>query len=227
MQDPNISIVLVWHRFIGNTQAHKVTSHPCSVGTAEVYPVNRRKGRNHGKDWDYAQINVAPSSLKYSTSEYMRVGVNITLSSVRTLVCTRQMLESLSFRKGLSRKRSIPFGSSLVLTTWKTWNEVSTRISICSTHQNNIPILPENHFEWHSLNKPYWEFSRAADNNKSKAYVKTAIKSCICRETERKLLLIGAVSQISGPGHAWRREEAQISSGAILTGRTTDQYRWL
>jgi len=34
--------------------------HPCSVGTAEIDSVNHGKGVNHGKDWDYAQINIAP-----------------------------------------------------------------------------------------------------------------------------------------------------------------------
>ena len=48
---------------LGNTQAHKVSPHPCSVGTAEVHSVNQGKGENHGKDRDYTQINVAPLSF--------------------------------------------------------------------------------------------------------------------------------------------------------------------
>jgi len=51
-------------RSIGSVQAYEVTPHPCSVGTAEIDSVNHGKGVNHGKDWDYAQINIAPWKLK-------------------------------------------------------------------------------------------------------------------------------------------------------------------
>ena len=114
--DPILVSVL---RSMGSTgaEAYKVTPHPCSVGTAEIDSVNHSKGVNHGKDWDYAPINVAPGTLIKQASTWEQFEVDLTLSFVRTLVCCHQIFESLfeshsSFCKGPSRKRGILVGRS-------------------------------------------------------------------------------------------------------------------
>jgi len=59
-----VSIVSVSQRSIESPQAYQVNPHSCGVGTAEVDSVNHANGVNHGKDWDYAPINVTPWSFK-------------------------------------------------------------------------------------------------------------------------------------------------------------------
>ncbi len=117
-----ILFVSIWDQSIGSTLAYKVTPHPCSVGTAEVESVNRGKGENHGKDWDYAPIDKAPWSSHKSIqrAHESKVGVNITLSFVRTLVWYPQMLESRSsFRKSPPRKRSLLVGRASLVLEWR------------------------------------------------------------------------------------------------------------
>jgi len=138
-----VSIVSVWDQIIGSTRAYEVPSHPCSVSTAEVESVNHGEGENHGKDWDYTPINVAPWTLEIFNEQVHE-------SKWEPLHCFSFKLWCVIIRcwsLSCLFVRVLPgYWLGCHLWCWLS-GRPGVRWKVC--YENNIPTLPENH---HILN---------------------------------------------------------------------------